>query len=246
MEKKSSRFEKFVSLLPLLTSLLMLATIALTYYTYFYDVQKVPQITLNIGLDKIDETQTHFIVKIAINIRNQSKSKVEVVANQGKLFGYNCSLISGDSQSTKNFLNKVEDTIEYYEKHSPGSSMEIHRNINCIDDDLIGFFQPFHNDTWMLPDETFSDEIITSIPKGYDLVRFYFNINYCLKRKNLTSRYSPEENGDINYHIIVVDEKDSLKNRILDLGKESDKQVLLDYEIINSGIKSELWLSKVK
>lgn len=243
MPKKESFFNKLIALLPLISSLLMLVTIAFTYYTYFYDVQKVPQLIVQIKLEKIEETANHIITKIIINVKNQSKSRVDIVANQGKFFGYNCNLINPDSIGTDPFIKKIQDTVNgYVQKNYHGREIEIHKNIDCINENLIGFFQPFHNDIWLLPEEMFNDEIITAVPKVYDLVRFYYSINYSLKQKNITSNYVIDSSGNINYRMFFFDEKDSLKTHELDYTSEEDREILLKYEIIYTGTKSELWL----
>jgi len=53
---KKSIFEKIKEIIPLVTPLLMFSAIAFTYFTYFFDINKTPQIIVQNTITKLHET----------------------------------------------------------------------------------------------------------------------------------------------------------------------------------------------
>lgn len=243
-EKEPARTfsEKLRDYIPFFTSMLMIAGIGFTYYTYFYDVQKLPALLVENSMTKIDETENFYIIKMNVRIINKSKSLLEVIANQGKLYSLRCGL-NTDNSSDEEFLNKIIDSVEYAQENLEFEPIEINKNIECDDRELIGFYQPTHNASWLLPEETITSEIISAVSKTFDKVSFFYRIDYGLSEENIFPKYVKETDGEVNYKIFVINEKDSTKIHQLNYEDPDDIKLIKKNIMAISATKTDLWLS---
>ncbi len=239
--RSKSNIEKLKDLIPFFTSMLMIAGISFTYYTYFFDVQKIPQIIIENTLTKIDETQSYYIIKINIKLKNQSKSKVEIIANQSKLFASRCRLFEKNSGDV-NFMRKILDSIDFDEADTELDRIDINKYMECSDKELTGYYQPMINSSWFLPDETSISEFISAVPKTFDVLNLETRVHFALGEEDIVPRYEKED-GDINYKLYVIEEHDSTRRHELNTDDEQDKKLFLKNTVVDLSTNSQFWLS---
>lgn len=208
---KKTIFEKLKEIIPLVTPLLMFSAIAFTYFTYFFDINKTPQIIVQNTITKIHETDEYYIVKLSLKLKNQSKTRVEIIANLGKLYAYNG--IFSRPQNDSQFIGRIIDTTMVLNKIHIGESFELHQNLEWKNQRLIGFYQPIHNASWMLPEETLTQEIVTAVPKTFDVIYYYYTIDFSDNESGILNRYTSDEHGDPEYEIFTIDGDDTISLR---------------------------------
>ena len=239
---KKTIFEKLREIIPMVTPLLMFSAIAFTYFTYFFDISKTPQITIQNAITKLHETDEYYIIKLSLKIKNQSKTKVAIIANLGKLYGYRCTI--NELKNDSSFIEKIIDTLQSLNRLHKAEPFELHQNLNWHDERLIGFYQPIHNASWFLPEEIYTQEIVTAIPKSIDVVYYYFNIDYTDDERDIFSRYVRDRSGDPEYQLYTVNENDTITLR--DLNIENEDSVINSvrvYKIYATGSQFVAWLN---
>ncbi|MEO6695618.1 MAG: hypothetical protein ABIY50_04415 [Ignavibacteria bacterium] len=239
---KKTIFEKFRETIPLITPLLMLAAISFTYFTYFFDINKIPQVSVQNTVTKLYETDKYYIVKISLKVKNQSKTRVEVLANLGKLYGYRVSI--KDSKNDSLFIERIMDTIRRTVITNKEEPFELHRDLSYHDERLLGFYQPIHNASWMLPEQTYTNEIVAAVPKFFDIVYYYYNIDFTNDEENIFSRYKRDKNGDPEYELYTVDGNDTITLRELNIeNQDSNFSKSQGFTIYASGAQYAAWLN---
>ncbi|MDZ4711374.1 MAG: hypothetical protein SGI89_03505 [bacterium] len=234
---EKTMLERIRETIPMITPMIMISGIAFTYYSYFYDIQKIPQLVSTIKIEKVQETKDFFMVKLFFRIKNQSKSRVEIIANLGKLYGYKCSM--SDTLSSSEFTKNIQDTVSQL----TDDAIEISRNFDRTDETLIGFYQPIHNSTWLQPDEIGEVDVVTAIPKKFDLAYLLYSVDYATREENLVAKYRTEANHDINYYLYKIDSNDSTKITEVKFDEEDDVNWLKEHKMARRVDKTELWLS---
>lgn len=234
--------EKSKDLIPFFTSMLMIAGISFTYYTYFFDVHKTPQIIIENTMNKIDETERYYIIKINIKVKNQSKSRVEIIANQSKLYALRCRLFDNKTGDV-NFMTKILDSLDISETDSEINNIDINKYMECSDKELVGYYQPMINTAWFLPEETAMCEFISAVPKTFDVANLETKVHFALSEEELFPIYQKDSLGDINYKIYVIDDKDTSKKHELNMENEEDKKLVIKNTVIDLIVNSQLWLS---
>lgn len=236
------RIKDFV---PFLTSMLMIAGISFTYYTYFYDVRNTPQLLFEKNITKIDETENFYIIKISVFVKNLSKRKVDIVSNQMKLYGLRCklnydSMAYNDERFKEEMLSRYDTIQRTHQLHT----LNLNKYLDCGSHEFIGFYQPIHNDSYLLPEESLSGEITAAVQKIYDMAGLEIVIWYAKDDEGLLPVFERDINGDVNYNVYVLegDGKDSTKKHQISILDDEDKSVREKKEIMLTALSTTYWL----
>lgn len=235
-DKEISVFLKLKEMIPVATPFIAIMGIAFTYYSYFYDIQKTPQLQTKISLEKVSETDNAYIVNVRIQLKNESKSRLEIIGNMGRMFSM--KIKTTDSLTEKAFDKKVTDTLSYIGEQG----FRIDRDMNRYDVEATGVYQPINQSTWMQPQESFDFAFLASVSKAYDLASFGYMIDFSTSKENIMLKYSQDEQGNLIYKLYEVIDNDTTNLKEIPSNMEDAEKMYDEYKICRNIMGAEIWL----
>lgn len=235
-EKEASVLLKLKEMIPVTTPIIAIMGIAFTYYSYFYDIQKTPQLQTKVNIDKVNETENAYIVSVKVMLKNESKSRLEVVGNLGVLSSVKVKTL--DSLDDNAFDIKVRDTLSRIGQ----DGFRIDRDMRIYDIDVTGWYQPINHSTWMQPQESIEFSFLCAVSKKYDAATFSYMIDFSTSKENINLKYVQEKNGDLNYRLYLISGNDTTNMKEIPTGPGDQERLYDDYKICRNLISADVWL----
>jgi hypothetical protein len=237
-EEKADKsvIERIREIIPVTTPMIAIMGIAFTYYSYFYDIQKVPQLQTIINLSKVNETENAYIVEVSIQLKNESKSRIEIIGNIGKMYCMNVK--TSDSLDSEGFRKMLSDSMRTMGQ----GGFIVDAQMDRANIELSGCYQPIHLASGLQPLEKIEFAFLSAISKKYDAASFTYMIDFSTSEEGILVKYDELDGGDMTYNLYLIKGKDTTEAEKISQDMGNLEALYEKYNISRTFMGAEIWL----